>query len=63
MEVWNRYRRVEINTVALTLENLDRGMPNFADNLPRMKSFMRALAVSTGGATKAIENAPKRENR
>jgi HEAT repeat protein len=63
VRVWNRYRRVEINTIALTLENLDRGMPNFADNLPRMKSFMRELAVSTGGGTRAITNAPRREEK
>jgi hypothetical protein len=60
VRAWNRYRRARINTIALTLENVDRGHPNEATaSLRRMKDFMRELAQQTGGETTAVANAPR----
>ncbi len=60
MRARNRYRRARINTIALTLENVDRGHPNEAtSSLVRMKELMRELARTTGGETAVVTNAPK----
>jgi len=60
VRAWNRYRRARINTIALTLENVDRGHPNEAtSSLRRMKDFMRDLARHTGGETTAVASAPR----
>jgi len=60
VRAWNRYRRARINTIALTLENVDRGHPNEAtSSLRRMKDFMRELARQTDGQTTAVTNAPR----
>lgn len=54
---WNRYRRVVIHTIALTLEKLDqKGMP--AKHLAAVKKFMRQLARLTGGEAKVIMDVP-----
>ena len=58
--VASRNRRARINTIALTLENVDRGHPNEPTrSLGRMKEFMRELAQQTGGKTTAVTNAPR----
>jgi len=60
VRAWNRYRRARINTIALTLENVDRGHPNEAtSSLVRMKELMRELARTTGGEMVVVTNAPK----
>ncbi len=59
VRAWNRYRRARINTIALTLENVDRGHPNEAtSSLVRMKELMRELARATGGDTVVVVSAP-----
>ena len=59
VRAWNRYRRARINTIALTLENVDRGHPNEPTNsLVRMKELMRELARTTGGETTVVIAAP-----
>jgi len=59
VRAWNRYRRARINTIALTLENVDRGHPNEPTrSLWRMKEFMRDLARHTGGESTAVSRAP-----
>ena len=59
VRAWNRYRRARINTIALTLENVDRGHPNEpTQSLVRMKELMRELARTTGGETTVVIAAP-----
>ncbi|MCK6479412.1 MAG: hypothetical protein HUU06_05065 [Planctomycetaceae bacterium] len=60
VEVWNRYRRVVIHTIGLTLEDLDRGMPNLAEDLHQMRGFMKALAAATGGECRIVTQVPRR---
>ncbi len=55
---WNRYRRVEINTFALTLEK-DQPDAVRPENLAAIKHFMRRLAQVTGGTCTVIDHAPK----
>jgi hypothetical protein len=57
INVWNRYRRVVIHTIALTLEELDpKGVPR--RNLDAIKSFMRQVATLTGGESKIVTRPP-----
>jgi hypothetical protein len=58
VKCWNRYRGAVISTIGLTLEDLDRGRPNLAEDLPLMKSFVQRLASSTGGECKLILRPP-----
>jgi len=58
VKVWNRYRGAVIHTVGLTLEDMDRGMPNLAEDLKLMKSFVERLAATTGGECKIIVRPP-----
>jgi len=55
---WNRYRRVAINTFALTLEK-DRPDAERPTDLAAIKHFMRKLAQVTGGTCTVIDHAPK----
>jgi HEAT repeat protein len=55
---WNRFRRVVIDTFALTLEDLDPQGLNKA-NLVEIKRFMRRLATLTGGTCTVITHPPK----
>jgi len=55
---WNRFRRVVVNTFALTLEDLEPdGLSK--GNLAGIKRFMRRLAVLTGGQCKVVTKPPK----
>ena len=54
---WNRYRRVVINTFALTLEDLDKKGMNEA-NLAQIKRFMQQLARLTDGQAKVVTDLP-----
>ncbi|MHC4955789.1 MAG: VWA domain-containing protein [Planctomycetota bacterium] len=59
VRAWNRFRGARIHTIALTLENVDRGHPNESTkSLRRMKEFMRDLARYTGGETTVVTRAP-----
>ena len=54
---WNRYRRVVINTFALTLEDdLPGGLPDAS--LDPVKRFMQQLAKQTGGTCTVVTKAP-----
>jgi HEAT repeat protein len=58
VNVWNRYRRVVIHTIALTLEDLDpRGVHE--TNLGEIKKFMKRVAAATGGESKIVTQPPK----
>ena len=57
--VRNRYRRVAIHTIALTLLSLDRGRPILSERPAVMKAFMRALAADNNGTCQVIERPPK----
>jgi hypothetical protein len=59
VKVWNRYRRAVVHTVGLTLEDMDRGMPNLAEDLREMRGFLRDLAAATGGESRIVTRAPK----
>ena len=57
VRTWNRERGATLNTIALTLENVDRGHPQSSTaKLNEMKAFLRQLAAATGGECKAITN-------
>jgi HEAT repeat protein len=58
VKVWNRYRGAVIHTIGLTLENMDRGRPNLAEDLRLMKDFVQRLASGTGGECKIILQPP-----
>jgi hypothetical protein len=55
---WNRYRGAVVHTIGLTLENMDRGRPNLAEDLREMKAFVSQLAASTGGECRIILQPP-----
>jgi hypothetical protein len=57
-KVWNRYRGAVIHTVGLTLESLDRGMPNLAEDLPQMKRFLEQLSATTRGECRIVTRPP-----
>jgi HEAT repeat protein len=59
VKVWNRYRGAVVNTVGLTLESLDRGMPNLAEDLRLMKMFVQSLAAGTGGECRLVLQPPR----
>ena len=60
LNVWNRYRRVVIHTIALTLEELDpRGVPK--RNLDEIKKFMRQIANLTHGECKIVTRPPTKK--
>lgn len=59
VKVWNRYRGAVMHTFGLTLEDMDRGAPNVAEDLRRMKSFVESLAATTGGECKIILQPPR----
>jgi len=54
---WNRYRRVTIDTFALTLEDETPATPPAA-NLEPIKAFMRQVAAITGGRCTVVTKAP-----
>ena len=54
---WNRFRRVVVNTFALTLEDLDPDGLN-KGNLVEIKRFMRRLAMLTGGECTVVSRLP-----
>ena len=54
---WNRYRRVTINTFALTLEEESEHGTTGLD-LTAIKRFMRQLAEATGGTCTVVTKAP-----
>jgi len=58
VKVWNRYRGAVVHTIGLTLEDVDRGMPNLSEDLPRMKAFVKELAANTGGDCRIVLQAP-----
>jgi hypothetical protein len=59
VRVWNRDRDAVVHTIALTLENVDRGHPHSSTRkLNEMKEFLRQLAAATGGECKAVASAP-----
>lgn len=58
VKVWNRYRGAVIHTVGLTLEDLDRGMPNLAEDLRLMRMFVEGLAAGTGGECRLVTRPP-----
>lgn len=54
---WNRYRRVVVNTFALTLEDdMPGGLPDAS--IDPVKRFMQDLANVTGGECTVVERAP-----
>jgi hypothetical protein len=56
---FNRDRDAVLHSIALTLENVDRGHPQSSTaRLREMKKFLQRLAAATGGECKSIENAP-----
>ncbi len=59
VKVWNRYRGAVIHTVGLTLEDLDRGMPNLAEDLRLMRMFVEGLAAGTGGECRMVLQPPR----
>ncbi len=59
VNIWNRYRRVVIHTVALTLEELDKtGQPK--RDLAEIKKFMRQVATVTGGESRVVTKPPRK---
>jgi hypothetical protein len=57
VRAWNRERGAVMNTIALTLENVDRGHPKDSQaKLNEMKAALRQLAAATGGECKVITN-------
>jgi hypothetical protein len=58
VRTWNRYRGAVIHTIGLTLERLDRGMPNLAEDLRLMKQFVQRLAGATGGECRLVLQPP-----
>lgn len=59
VNVWNRYRRVVIHTVALTLEELDPSNQRKRE-LKEIKKFMRQIATLTGGESRVVSKPPKK---
>jgi len=57
VRIWNRYRRVVVNTFALTLEDMDPGGLERRE-LVEIKHFMRQLARLTGGTCQIIRKPP-----
>lgn len=55
---WNRYRRVKIHTIALTLEHLHPGKYPIPRSVGRIKTFMSTLAKATGGDHKLVTKPP-----
>ena len=55
---WNRYRRTAINTVGLSLRNLDLGRPNLSEKPAVMKRILSQIATTTSGEYREIEDAP-----
>ncbi len=55
---WNRFRRVVVNTFALTLEDLEPDGLN-KGNLAGIKRFMKRLATLTGGSCQIVTSPPK----
>lgn len=58
VNVWNRYRGAVVHTIGLTLESMDRGRPNLAEDLRLMKDFVQRLAARTGGECRIILRPP-----
>jgi len=58
VRAWNRYRRVAIHTIALTLEEKDDVNAFMGEDPRLMKAFMRNLAAATGGASKVVVRPP-----
>ena len=56
---WNRYRRVQIHAIALTLQLTHPGKYPITGSMRRAASFMRDLARIGGGSYKHVERAPK----
>ena len=57
VRTWNRERGAVMNTIALTLENVDLGHPHSSRaKLNEMKAALRQLAGATGGECKVITN-------
>ncbi len=54
-----RFKRMAINTVGLSLLNLDLGRRNLTEKPEVMKQMMSAIAQSTGGEFREILDAPK----
>jgi hypothetical protein len=52
---WNRYRRVKIHTIALTIELLHPGKYPIPYSVGRMKEFMATLAGATGGEATVVK--------
>ncbi|MEM8886332.1 MAG: VWA domain-containing protein [Planctomycetota bacterium] len=58
VNVWNRYRQARVYTIHLTLANVDRGRPIFAERPQLMRHLMTGLAKATGGRTTLVESPP-----
>lgn len=59
VKAWTRYRRTAINTIGLSLLNMDRGMPNLSEKPQIMKQIMKGIASATSGQFREILNQPK----
>lgn len=55
---WNRYRRVAINTVGLSLLSMDPGRPNLTEKPAVMKRILSEIATTTSGEFREIQDAP-----
>ena len=58
VRAFTRFQRVAINTVGLSLLNMDRGRPNLTEKPAVMTGMMRGIAQATAGEFKEILDAP-----
>ena len=59
VRAWTRYTRPIVNTIGLSLLDMDRGRPNLAEKPAILKAVMSGIANATAGEFREVLDAPK----